>query len=85
MVITSKMDRGVWRAIDRSHRKMHRLVGDELRCAMRADKEWGTGSHVVTYLGSEDGGSSTHKRGSISRKRSEEGGYEEPLKCGGNV
>lgn len=35
----------------------------------------------TTYLGSKDGGSSTHKRGSISRWRSEEGGYEEPLEA----
>jgi hypothetical protein len=35
----------------------------------------------ITYLGSEDGGSSTHKRGSRSRRRSEEGGYGEPFAC----
>jgi hypothetical protein len=40
---------------------------------------------MTTYLGSEDGGSSTHKRGSGRRTRSEEGGYEEPFGAGGNV
>lgn len=53
-------------------------VGDESRCAMPHDKESGQQT-LSTYLGSKDGGSSTHKRGSISRLRSEEGGYEEPL------
>jgi hypothetical protein len=42
---------------------------------MHPDKERTYG--IATYLGSEDGGSSTHKRGSISRRRSEESGREE--------
>jgi hypothetical protein len=61
---------------------MHQVVA--VKCGVQIRN--GNGEQIVaTYLGSEDGGSSTHKRGSISRRRSEEGGYEEPQECSCNV
>jgi hypothetical protein len=69
----------------RSHHEVHHAVA--VKCGVRGlqIRNGGREASVATYLGSEDGGSSTHKRGSISRKRSEEGGYEEPWECSGNV
>jgi hypothetical protein len=66
----------------RYHCKRAWLGCNELTVCRSVDKDRGKqSSRSATYLGSEDGGSNTHKRGSESRRWSEEGGYEEPLKC----
>jgi hypothetical protein len=57
-----------------------RRADGEQRCSDAIDKDCEADAELfTTYLGSEDGGSSTHKRGSKSQRRSEEDGYGEPL------
>jgi hypothetical protein len=65
-------------AIHRTLLAAPRQACSELRCALCGDKDLGDGAAFATYLGSEDGGSSSHVLGSEAGAGQKRAGMKDP-------